>query len=71
MKRVVSAFLLVVVILGLLPIQAGAISTGTTPGGVKYFVSDTVSFPRYKDRFGFWAGPEIQSDYMGDGYWVA
>lgn len=41
MKRVVSAFLLVVVILGLLPIQAGAISTGTTPGGVKYFVSDT------------------------------
>lgn len=71
MKRVVSAFLLVVVILGLLPIHAGAIEPDTTDNGVAYFVSEKVAFPRYKDQFGFWTGPAISSQEHGEGYWVA
>lgn len=71
MKRVVSALLLGVVLLGLLPIPSSAAGPKTTAGGVPYFVSESVSFPRYKDSFGFWVGPELEPTLVGEGYWVA
>ena len=79
MKRVVSAFLLVVVILGLLPIQASAIDTeiirdDTFESGfvVREYITPC-SFGQYKDP-----GFGINSDHtiavngsMINGYWSA
>lgn len=70
MKRVVSAFLLVVVILGLLPIQASAIEpTGTVGGGIVYFLQDT-QFPRYWDPTVTGGGTLDNDKGLYDGYWL-
>lgn len=70
MKRVVSAFLLVVVILGLLPIQASAIEpAGTVGDGIVYFLQDT-QFPRYWDPTVTGGGTLDNDKGLYDGYWL-
>ena len=70
MKRVVSAFLLVVVILGLFPIQASAIEpAGTVGDGIVYFLQDT-QFPRYWDPTVTGGGTLDNDKGLYDGYWL-
>ena len=70
MKRVVSAFLLVVVILGLLPIQASAAEPGVNEYDVTYFMSEPVQFPQYRDTNPApWEGGKLVGEYV-DGRWI-
>lgn len=71
MKRIVSTLLLLVAVLGILPVSAGATATaGTTESGKRYWTLKT-SFPCYYDP-GLGQSPTLENtESLEEGYWVA